>query len=83
MRAEQSGSMPPPRQTVMSAIVANAGAAARPSQSAATRAIAAPWLPPPIEIALIAARPLAYLGTSASPAADTLSHCGLTDFSAS
>src|SRR3984957_18115749 len=61
--AEQSASAPPPRQTVISAIVTKAGAAARPSQSAAIRAIAAPWLPPPIEIALIAVRLPPYFGT--------------------
>src|ERR1700722_5442733 len=61
--AEQSGSAPPPRQTVISAIVTKAGAAARPRQSAAIRAIAAPWLPAPIEIALIAVRLPPYFGT--------------------
>jgi len=44
-------------------IVAKAGAAARPSRSAATRATPAPSFPPPIEIALMAARPPPCFGT--------------------
>jgi hypothetical protein len=61
--AEQSGSAPPPKQIVISAIVAKAGAATRPSQSAPTRAIAAPWFPPRIGIALMGFLPPPCFGT--------------------
>ena len=81
--AEQSGSAPPPKTAVTNAIVAKVGAAARLSQSAAARAAAPPPPLPPIEIVAHGCAPASGFRKAASPASDTLTHCGSGDFSAS